>query len=98
MSQRIETGTVVKTETGAPTAEYRKASRTGHAVFAGALAFMVIAGIAALTGSSAVALTSAGLFVALLVVALLLHFEGVRQRLRPDSRQPRKSARKVTTA
>jgi hypothetical protein len=98
MSQSMETGPVVKIETGAPTAEYRKASRTGYAVLAGALAFMVIAGIAALAGSSAVALTSAGVFVALLVVALLLHFEGVRQQLRPDSRQPRKSARKVPTA
>ena len=89
MSQSMETGPVVKIETGAPTAEYRKASRTGHAVFAGALAFMVIAGIAALAGSGAVALTSAGLFVALLVVALLLHFEGVRQQLRPERLQPR---------
>jgi predicted phage tail protein len=93
MSQSPETGPVAKTETGVPTAEYRKASRTGHAVLAGAVALMVIAGIAALAGSSALALTSAGLSIALLVVALLLHFEGVRQQLRPDSRQPRKSAR-----
>jgi hypothetical protein len=92
MSQSMETGPVVKTETGAPTAEYRKASRTGHAVLTGALAFMMIAGIAALAGSSAVALTSAGVSVAFLVVALLLLFEGVRQQLRPDTRQPRKSA------
>ena len=90
MSQGTETGPVAKTGTGAPTAEYRKASRASYAVLAGALAFMVIAGIAALAGSGAVALTCAGVFVALLVVALLLHFEGVRQRLRPDSRQPRK--------
>jgi predicted phage tail protein len=61
-------------------------------VLTGALAFMVIAGIAALAGSNAVALTSAGVSVALLVVSLLLHFEGVRQQLRPDSRQPRKPA------
>ena len=94
MSQGTQTGPVVKIETGAPTAEYRKASRAGYVVLAGALAFMVIAGIAALAGAGAVALTSAGVFVALLVVALLLHFEGVRQRLRPDSRQPRKSTRK----
>jgi membrane protein implicated in regulation of membrane protease activity len=94
MSQSLETGPVVKSETGPPTVEYRKASRTGRFVLAGALALMVIAGIAALAGSSAVALTLAGLCVALFVVALLLHFEGVRQRLRPDSRQPRKSAGK----
>jgi hypothetical protein len=54
---------------------------------------MVSSGIAARAGETAVALASAGLAVALLVVALLLHFEGVRQQLRPDSRQPRKSAR-----
>ena len=89
MSQSLQTGPVVKTETGPPTAEYRMASRAGHVVLAGALVFVVIAGIAALAGSSAVALTFAGLSVALLVVALLLQFEGVRQRLRPDSRQPR---------
>lgn len=93
MSQRPEIGPVVKTETGVPTAEYRKASRTGHAVLAGALVFMVIAIIAILARSSAVALTSAGVFIALLVAGLLLHFEGVRQQLRPDSRQSRKSAR-----
>ena len=84
MSQSLHTGPVVKSETGPPTAEYRKASRAGHAVLAGALALLVIAGIAALAGSSAVALTSAGLCVALLVVGLLLHYEGERQRLRPD--------------
>ncbi len=37
MSQSMQTGPVVKIETGAPTAEYRKASRTGYAVLAGAL-------------------------------------------------------------
>jgi uncharacterized membrane protein len=93
MSQSLETGPVVKNETGAPTEEYRKASRTGNAVLAGAVAFIVIAGIAMLAGASAVALTFAGLAVALFVVALLLHFEGVRQRLRPDSRRPRNSVR-----
>jgi hypothetical protein len=89
MSQSLETEPIVKTETGAPTAEYRKASRTGHAVLASALPFMVIGCIAALAGSSAVALTSTGLCVALLVVGLLLHFEGVRQQLRPGRLQPR---------
>jgi uncharacterized membrane protein len=93
MSQSLETGPVVKTETGAPTEEYRKASRAGAAVLAGAVALVVIAGIAALAGASAVALTFAGLAVALFVVALLLHFEGVRQRLRPDLRRPRKPER-----
>jgi len=98
MFQRTQTGPVVKIETGAPTAEYRKAGRAGYAVLIGALAFMVVAGIAALAGSGTVALTSAGVFVALLVVALLLHFESVRQRLHPDSRQPPKSTRKGPTA
>ena len=86
MFKSVETGPVVKTETAAPTAEYRKASRTGHALLTGALALVVIALIAALAGSSAVALTVCGLSIALIVVGLLLHFEGVRQRLRPDSR------------
>jgi hypothetical protein len=89
MSQGLEFVPVVETETGAPTAEYRKASRAGHAVLAAAVALMVIVGFAALAGSSTVALTSAGLCVALLVVGLLLHFEGVRQRLRPGRLQPR---------
>jgi uncharacterized membrane protein len=93
MSQSLETGPVVKTETGTPTKEYRKASRAGNAVLAGAVALIVIAAIAALAGTSAMALTFAGLAVALFVVALLLHFEGVRQRLRPDSRKPRNPAR-----
>lgn len=93
MSQSLETGPVVKTETAAPTEEYRKASRAGTAVLAGGVALMGIAGIAALSGASAVALTFAGLAVALFVVSLLLHFEGVRQRLRPDARQPRRSQR-----
>ena len=87
MSQGTQTGPVAKTETGAPTAEYRKARRASCGVLTAALAFMAIAGIAALAGSSAVALACAGIFVALFVVALLLHFEGVRQRLRPDSRR-----------
>ena len=39
MSQRQETGPVVKTETGVPTVEYRKASRAGHVVLAGGVAF-----------------------------------------------------------
>jgi len=91
MSQRLEPGPVVKTETGKPTLEYRKASRTGHAVLAGGLAFLLIAAFAAMAGSSAVALTCAGVSLALFVAGLLLHFEGVRQQLRPDARQPRKS-------
>jgi len=93
MSQSLESGPVVKTETGVPTEEYRKASRAGRVAFGGVVAMAIVAAIAAFAGSYAVALTCAGLAVALFVVALLLHFEGVRQRLRPDSRRPRKSTR-----
>lgn len=93
MSQSLETGPAVKTETGVPTEEYRKASRTGNVALVGAVALVGIAAMAMLGGASAVALTFAGLAVALFVVALLLHFESVRQRWRPDSRRPRNSAR-----
>lgn len=93
MSQSLESGPVVKTETGVPTEEYRKASRAGRVAFGGVVIIAFVAGIAALAGSYAVALTCAGLAVALFVVALLLHFEGIRQRLRPDSRRPRRLQR-----
>ena len=79
----------MKTETGSPTAEHRKAGRDGQIALGVALAFLVIGGMAALSGFNAVALTSAGIGVALLVVGLVLHFEGERQRQRPDPAQPR---------
>ena len=85
----LNQGPVVKSETGPPTVEHRKTGREGQFVLAGALVFVVICAAAALTGFGAVALTAAGLGVALFVVGLLLHYESERQRQRPDSSQPR---------
>jgi hypothetical protein len=93
MSQSQETGPVVKPETAPPTEEHRKASREGRVILAGALVLMLIAVVAALAGSGTVAMTSAGLCVALLVVGLLLRFEGERQKQRPGRREPGKSLR-----
>jgi hypothetical protein len=81
-------GPVVKSETGTPTAEHRKADRDGRIALYIALAFLVISVVAILGGFSAVASISGGLCVALLVVGLLLHFEGERQRQRPDPARP----------
>ena len=89
MRLRNDKGPVVKTETDSPTAEHRKAGRDGQIALGVALAFLAIGGIAALSGFNAVALTSAGIGVALLVVGLVLHFEGERQRQRPDRAQLR---------
>jgi hypothetical protein len=93
MSRSQETGPVVKTATAPPTAEHRKSSREGRAVLGGALVLIVIAVVAALAGSSTVALTSGGLCVALLAVGLLLRFEGERQRQRAGRRQLQESSR-----
>jgi hypothetical protein len=80
---------VAKSETGAPTDEHRKASRDGTIALYGALALLVISVASALAGFVAVAATSGGICVAFVVVGLLLHFEGERQRQRPDSSRPR---------
>ena len=82
-------GPVVKSETGAPTEEHRKASRAGQIASIVALAFLIIAGAAFVTGFVAVASTAAGICVALIVVGLLLHYEGERQYQRPDPARPR---------
>jgi hypothetical protein len=79
----------VKSETGTPTAEHRKAARDGRIALYAALAVFVISVIASLGGFFAVAATSGGICVALVVVGLLLHFEGERQRQRPDPSHPR---------
>ena len=86
---RLNQGPAVKSETGPPTAEHRKTGREGQLILAGALVFVVICAAAALAGFGAVALTAAGLCVALFVVGLMLHYESERQRQRPDSSLPR---------
>ena len=84
MPSRNEKKPVVISETGPPTAEHRKASRDGTIALVCALVFVVLGGAAALAGFNALALTSAGIVGALLVVGLMLHYEGERQRQRPD--------------
>jgi uncharacterized membrane protein YtjA (UPF0391 family) len=84
MRRNSGNGTIVTTATGSPTAEHRKAGRAGQIALDGALAFLVISGIAAVAGHFAIASTAAGVCVALFVVGLMLHYEGERQRQRPD--------------
>jgi uncharacterized membrane protein YtjA (UPF0391 family) len=80
---------IMKSETGPPTAEHRKATRDGTIALYAALALLVISVVAGLAGFVAVAATSGGICVALVVIGLLLHFEGERQRQRPDPSRPR---------
>ena len=82
------TGPMAKSETGPPTAEHRKAAGTGHVVLYAALALLVFSIAAMLAGFTAAASVAGGLFVAFAVVGLLLHFEGERQRQRPDTSGP----------
>jgi hypothetical protein len=70
--------------TGAPTVEHRKADHIGQITLGWSLALMAMCGVAVLSGFIAVALTLAGICVALLVIGLLLHYEGERQRQRAD--------------
>lgn len=71
--------------TGAPTIEHRKADHFGQITLGWSLALMAMCGVALLSGYIAIALTFAGICVALLVVGLLLHYEGERQRQRADA-------------
>jgi len=70
--------------TAAPTREHRKADHIGQIILGWSLALMAMCGAAVLSGFVAIALTLAGICVALLVVGLLLHYEGERQRQRAD--------------
>lgn len=89
MQRNNGTRPVVKSETGPPTAEHRKAARDGTIALYVALALLVISVAAGLGGFAAVAATSGGICVALVVIGLLLRFEGERQRQRPDPSRPR---------
>jgi uncharacterized membrane protein YtjA (UPF0391 family) len=74
--------------TAPPTAEHRKADRDGRIALGVAVACLLVSIVAGLLGFGAVALTSAGVCVALIVVGLMLHYEGQRQQQRPDPLQP----------
>ncbi len=89
MRRDSDKGLTVNAATASPTAEHRKAGRSGQIALAAALVALVISGIAVVAGFGAVAATSAGISVALGVVGLLLHYEGERQRQRPDPSRPR---------
>jgi uncharacterized membrane protein YtjA (UPF0391 family) len=89
MRRDSDKGLVVNAATASPTAEHRKAGRAGQIALAAALVFLVISGIAVVAGFGAVAATSGGICAALGVVGLLLHYEGERQRQRPDPSRPR---------
>ena len=80
---------VVIAATGPRTAEHRKADRDGRIALGAAVVCLVLSAVAVLAGFNAVALTLAGLCVALLVVGLMLHQEGEHQQQRPDSSRPR---------
>ena len=88
MFSRTEKKPVVITATAPPTAEHRKARRAGRIAFCLALALLVTSVVALLSGFSVVASTAGGLCVALVVIGLMLHYEGERQRQRADASRP----------
>jgi hypothetical protein len=75
---------IANASTGAPTLEHRKADRFGQITLGWSLALMAMCGVAVLSGYIAIALTLAGICIGLVVVGLLLHYEGERQRQRAD--------------
>jgi uncharacterized membrane protein YtjA (UPF0391 family) len=83
--------------TAAPTAEHRKADRDGRIALGAAIACLLLSIVAGLLGFGAVALTSAGVCVALIVVGLMLHYEGQRQEQRPDPLEPGSDERRTGT-
>ena len=89
MRRDSDKGPMVNAATASPTVEHRKAGHAGQIALAAALVFLVISAVAVVVGFGAIAATSAGICVALVVVGLLLHYEGERQRQRPDLSRPR---------
>ncbi len=67
--------------------EHRKAGRAGQYVAGSAVLFLAIAVIAVIRGWDGIVSVSAGLCVALLVVAAMLMFESEHQRQRRDRRR-----------
>lgn len=86
----LDQGPVVKTETGPPTDEHLKTGHAGQIAFGVALMFIVVSALAAMSEATAIALTAAGLCLAMCVVGLMLHFESERQQQRPDTARPRR--------
>jgi hypothetical protein len=78
--------------TAPPTKEHRKATRTSRGFFAVAILFAAITAIAAVMGRHDVASITGGILVALIVVGLVLNFEGERQRQRRDRADHKPSA------
>lgn len=88
MRQKPETPPKVIPATAPPTAEHRKASRGGEIAFGWGTAFLLFSGLSALGGYYGIAMALAGVFVAMLVVGAMFHYEGERQRQRADSSRP----------
>ena len=84
MSQKIDTAPKVIPATAPPTAEHRKTRRGGEIAFAWGTTCLLLSGFSALGGYYGIALALAGVFVALVVVGVMFHYEGERQRQRAD--------------
>lgn len=84
MPEKMDTAPKVIPATAPPTAEHRKATRGGEIAFGWGTSFLLFSGLAALGGYYGVALALAGVFVALIVVGVMFHYEGERQRQRAD--------------
>lgn len=93
MQQNTDTAPKVIPATAPPTAEHRKATRGGEIAFGWAIVFLLFGGLSALGGYYGIALALAGIFVAMLVVGAMFHYEGERQRQRADSSQPGRGIR-----
>lgn len=78
----------VHAATKSPTLEHRKADRAGWIALIAASVFFAVGCTAIMFGLTVVGLVAGGLFIALLVVGLTLHFDGERQQQRPDSTHP----------
>ena len=81
--------------TRSPTAEHRKAGHSGEVAFGWATAFLLISGLSALAGFYGIALASAGVFVALVVIGVMFHYEGERQQQRADPSRSRRNFRSL---
>jgi hypothetical protein len=89
MQHKTNTAPKVIPATAPPTAEHRKASHSGEIAFGWGTAFLLFSGLSALGGYYGIALALAGVFVGMLVVGVMFHYEGERQRQRADSSPPR---------
>ena len=81
----------VHAATKSPTLEHRKADRAGWIALIVASVFFAVGCTAFMFGLTVVGLVAGGLFIALSVVGLTLHFDGERQQQRPDSTHPNRA-------